>query len=77
MEKVHIKDVGGFDELEINFMPGWSTGPEDGPWQNGLSIDLKTKNPSRWKKDTWSGGVIKKEQAIALAHAILDHYNDD
>jgi hypothetical protein len=75
-ENVHIKDVGGFDSLEILFSPGWSTGPKDGPWYNGVSVEIKTK--SFFGKDEWSGaGIIQKEQAIELAKSILEHYKDD
>jgi hypothetical protein len=75
-ENIHIKDVGGFNNLEILFSPGWSTGPEDGPWHNGVSVEIKTRG--FFGKDKWLGaGIIQKEQAIKLARTILEHYKDD
>lgn len=81
--EVVISDLGGWDYFSMCFSPGWSTGPENGPWENGIGIETRFDRPfkvggilSLNKTGHWlPGGVIKKKDAIALARMILKHYN--
>lgn len=81
---VYVRDLGGWNDVQMRFEPGWSTGPENGPYQNGVSFGMRFMKPfrvgglfSHRKIGQWNGGgIIPKEKAIEIARAILNHYGE-